>query len=770
MIFKYNIFGYDNEGYNRDGFNKQGYDRDGYGKSGYNIYGFNREGLDKNGYDKGGYDINGYDRNGFDKNGYDANGYNREGYNVNGYDKSGYDINGYNKNGYDRSGEKFVDTEKLINITLNTYNDKSTENLNKLGDTFYSGIYGIKDANLASFIYEIAQGKEISAYKQYYYTPSENDFVKQESSFEKQFEEEKSHLEDVEKSIENNIVKKTASIEDVETETWWMDFDQKDEWRQSVGKNRKKQEEISLLKKIKNRPYYARMDTKALTGTNTVYIGEEPYFSDDNCSISSVWSEVGKKYREKRISSFLYNGTNYDILLRRNIDIKNGELIDIYNEYDVTSKATKENITDLYLLKVLEEKKGEKNITNIIRSIQLNQNAIIDYDFQKNLLVQGCAGSGKTMILLHRLANMKFNNPNMDYGKVKIITPNSNFNLFIDELSKNLHIDQIRKETIGEYWFDVINRYRDNHTGNDTNELPAELKQKIQEEDFSKEIRDVIYSKEFVNQLKAEIEILPKNLNYTTNGSLPKIDNAIKKALDNLNVDNTEIDNKKGDNKTIHLPHTYSILYSKVLALFLYYGPLNYNQTDTYLCIDEGQDISLLQYGLMLRINRNNVKFNVYGDINQQIPYGSNIEDWDYLLKYIQAEKFVLNENYRNSEEIIQFYNQELSMSNLSFGLKTKSVEKIPQETMIWKVLLGLILGNRTAIICNDYNLIPEEIKEYCSFNDVTTLNKANVLTVKQAKGLEYDTVFVYDNNLNRNEQYIAYTRALSELYIIKSC
>lgn len=89
---------------------------------------------------------------------------------------------------------------------------------------------------------------------------------------------------------------------------------------------------------------------------------------------------------------------------------------------------------------------------------------------------------------------------------------------------------------------------------------------------------------------------------------------------------------------------------------------------------------------------------------------------------------------------------------------------------MIKKVIIvkDLTKSNRTAIICNDYNLIPNDIKEFCSFNDLSVINKANVLTVRQAKGLEYDTVFVYDDGMNKNEKYIAYTRALSELYIIQ--
>ena len=38
---------------------------------------------------------------------------------------------------------------------------------------------------------------------------------------------------------------------------------------------------------------------------------------------------------------------------------------------------------------------------------------------------------------------------------------------------------------------------------------------------------------------------------------------------------------------------------------------------------------------------------------------------------------------------------------------------------------------------------------------------------VQEAKGFEYNTVIVNDKDMSQNEKYIAYTRALSELYIL---
>ena len=39
--------------------------------------------------------------------------------------------------------------------------------------------------------------------------------------------------------------------------------------------------------------------------------------------------------------------------------------------------------------------------------------------------------------------------------------------------------------------------------------------------------------------------------------------------------------------------------------------------------------------------------------------------------------------------------------------------------------------------------------------------------TISQVKGIEFDSVIVFDNDMTENEKYIAYTRALNELYIV---
>ena len=68
----------------------------------------------------------------------------------------------------------------------------------------------------------------------------------------------------------------------------------------------------------------------------------------------------------------------------------------------------------------------------------------------------------------------------------------------------------------------------------------------------------------------------------------------------------------------------------------------------------------------------------------------------------------------------------------------------------------GIDKHKRKAIICSN-----KTKKQLISGNK---LNKCNILSVKEAKGQEYDSVYVLDKDLSDNEKYIAYSRAITSL------
>ena len=109
------------------------------------------------------------------------------------------------------------------------------------------------------------------------------------------------------------------------------------------------------------------------------------------------------------------------------------------------------------------------------------------------------------MILLHRLANLKYNRPDLKWNQVKIITPNRLFNTYIDALSENLGINMIVRCTMSEYYILLIARYRDLFNifgGKRANEkIYAERHSSKGDEIVDTWVSNYVYSKEFAYAL-----------------------------------------------------------------------------------------------------------------------------------------------------------------------------------------------------------------------------------------------------------------------------
>ncbi len=62
-------------------------------------------------------------------------------------------------------------------------------------------------------------------------------------------------------------------------------------------------------------------------------------------------------------------------------------------------------------------------------------------------------------------------------------------------------------------------------------------------------------------------------------------------------------------------------------------------------------------------------------------------------------------------------------------------------------------------------DLISEEIRDV--IGDKIGNGYISLMYVDEIKGIEFDEVYVLPNRMSKNERYISYTRALSELIII---
>ena len=160
-----------------------------------------------------------------------------------------------------------------------------------------------------------------------------------------------------------------------------------------------------------------------------------------------------------------------------------------------------ENVLDPFLREIIKNRKEESSVKDIIETIQEKQYEIITQPENSNFVLQGCAGSGKTMVMLHRLSYLMYNNENIKPRDVLIITPSNSFNSFIDELAAVLDLERVKTSTAFEYFLQVLKNEK------------IDLTDKIdstQKEDSN--YLEYVYSPQFVADVQKKLDKVFDNL------------------------------------------------------------------------------------------------------------------------------------------------------------------------------------------------------------------------------------------------------------------
>lgn len=767
-----------------------------------------------------------------------------------------------------------------------------------------------------------------------------------------------------------------------------------------LSKN-KYSERLDKLGSYQSKPYNYRVDITANGETETYYVGVEDIELDDGSRVISFNSDFGHELVNYQTIKVNKNGKEYDIKLSRQFDIENATLFGYANLRTDEDIIFRSGVTDPFLVRVLNMRKKQHNLIDIIATIQENQNKIVDADFERSIIVQGCAGSGKTMVLLHRLSSLQYKNRYFDFGdKALILTPNDQFSLHIKGLAEGLQLGNINRESVEQYYTNMLIQYSmdfrpdtklvsemmvrqdfvdyiysdqfiqdfdrayekviadrnrlveilDNLTEAmgqpnrmvdfkddtrvveqirfGTQAMESIVKQHALEVDNAKtKLQKVISRKEFldkkipeseefvngvtkeclprvykkiseymsrrqsvIDQLKLEQEQLTierqkvqstilmfgkkaklEELDKDINKIEQKVNLELKKQEDELKLLNisqegkTDEDivawmeqvmllikevqdevrlykNAKGEleryleekvgivdelikaqqtlgqvaeqtysdevTKAIQYLYqrtdeytilgTYQMIFNEAVSTFKESNNIKtivgkYHRYDLYaellfakryfksvrgnvrfMCVDEGQDLALNEYRLIAELNRNEVIFNIFGDVNQLMKPGRGIADWSDLKTFCNAEQYILNENYRNTNQITRFCNSSFGMDVLQTGVDGTKVREIARKELETELSALNIAHERLAI------LVPRGVqkRKYLK-NDLLPIRIVDVigekignglislLYVDEAKGIEFDKVYVVGNKMERNEKYIAYTRALSELIIV---
>lgn len=138
------------------------------------------------------------------------------------------------------------------------------------------------------------------------------------------------------------------------------------------------------------------------------------------------------------IRMWRYPSEDKRVSYSRNIHMRNRQ-VDAVDVVLDRSNQIASDITDFFLRKALLRNKNKSGIESIIQTIQEKQDKIRLLPQNQSFVVQGCAGSGKTMVLLHRLRYLLFNN-DIDSEEYLVLVPTTNFGTFIKDACAEFRI------------------------------------------------------------------------------------------------------------------------------------------------------------------------------------------------------------------------------------------------------------------------------------------------------------------------------------------
>lgn len=446
----YNLYtGYNLKGFNKEGYNVNGIDRDGYTREGYHfVTGLDREGYDSEGYDVSGFNRKGYDRYGFDKRGFDIFGYDCEGFNSSGYNRNGYDRDGFDKYGYDSAGldkngkektkpkptlkvgaavrhtkygpgkvELIQLDRKHVEIYFEEISDWRVVSISELDKTLYFDVKDYKKINKK----EYDGDEEINLCEQEHFDKFSNYVRTRVKS-----NEEKKVLA----NFKPQIVQKIGQFGEVTFEKQKPDS----EFAERMARNK--------VSSLLDTAYFCHILYRK---NENLYIGKQAIegwvvdWADEKASL----------YYQRQV----YIGLpEYNMEFVRDIDIKFAEYLGYIDLYNRHAKSKNSVTTDKRLRQIIAANRSNKKIHDIVESIQKNQYEIITTDKSKDMIVLGCAGSGKTMIMMHKIRYMKYNNPNLKMDDIIVISPTDILGQEGQELSRILQIDKIKQFSISAFY------------------------------------------------------------------------------------------------------------------------------------------------------------------------------------------------------------------------------------------------------------------------------------------------------------------------------
>ncbi len=496
-------------------------------------------------------------------------------------------------------------------------------------------------------------------------------------------------------------------------------------YNQLLNEVRIKVKNINLKLEKLNTPYFGKIkfnrepENKEITS----YIGKFAIFdfSTNKMMVTDWRAPIANLYYQnsgpsKNVSFEAPAGKQTGSLTqKRQFEIARARINNIYD-------AKTGNIAaDEFLLSQLKERVGKK-LTDIVATIQSQQNEIIREGINKTIIIQGVAGSGKTTILLHKIAFLLFKHEkDIEPQKSIIIAPNKMFLDYISDVLPSLGIDNLEHNTFlfwaknildwddkhiistqkddlelkkfkGSYEFKLLlEKYFQTFEENLLENIPSIMKTDISNKYYSlKENHPDISMKERIDlsiNYATSQKQFRKNLSQGYVAPIRGDDDKVKiiqdyvkkkynpyKIYKNMfqyikkssHASPKLLEKLKNYNKQI-LVNNYYKMEDLPPILWLHFQIFGMSDhIKDYVLADEAQDLSVFQILILKQISKNN-NLTLAGDLAQSIIPPFHIKNWEEVIstlknenKNIEVSYHKLHRCYRTTVEIIEFANSIL--------------------------------------------------------------------------------------------------------------
>ena len=229
---------------------------------------------------------------------------------------------------------------------------------------------------------------------------------------------------------------------------------------------------LAEVRAVRNRPYFGRIDYS--TGVDgeirSIYIGEFLVrHKDPRYHIVSRNAPIARLYYRPADGFFEVKGTKRhgQVQLKRVLQIENARLLDFDDVLRLPAGRGVPESTSSVVLDQQLSQASEEQLSDAVQTIQPEQYEQIAATQQPVLIVQGAAGSGKSLIGLHRIDFIL--SPYSDIGRLSRPTaervimfgPTPAFLEYVSALLPSLGIQRVRQTTVSEW---LLNQFSSRST------------------------------------------------------------------------------------------------------------------------------------------------------------------------------------------------------------------------------------------------------------------------------------------------------------------